>query len=339
MFFVLFAALTVYLSWHYAAVDDDSVLGWLGALSLLILFLSVLLHEFGHYWAAVRLGGGTDQMVLGPLGGLVPIRVPYEPRSELAAILAGPMVNLIVAVLCFVTLLAYQQAGGGPEIELAALLNPLGPPFSADTLSQLTPTIGLQLTLWINWCLFLVNLIPAFPFDGGRALLALFAIGPPGRPVRRPVMIVATIAKVVAIGLLIAAWFVRKDPEGVVVPTWFALVLLSIFLFFSARVEESQQEADEMGEELFGYDFSQGYTSLERPETAHEPAVAGPLTRWRERRRQERLRRQAAREAEDDRRMDDILARLHETGMENLSAEERALLIRVSARYRSRERK
>jgi hypothetical protein len=248
------------------------------------------------------------------------------------------LVNLIVALLCLATLWAYQQSQGQTAIAITAVLNPLHPPYPSVDASQLSPTVTLQLTLWINWILFVLNLIPAFPFDGGRALLALFAIVPRGRTMRRPVAIVALIAKVVAVGLLVAAWFVREQPDPVVVPTWFALVLLSIFLFFSARVEESQQEADEMGEELFGYDFSQGYTSLERPEAPHEHPVAGPITRWRQRRRQEQIRRQMAREAEEDQRMDDILARLHQLGMENLSSEDRALLNRVSARYRSRER-
>jgi len=311
MFFLLFAALTVYLSWRYANSDEDSVLGWLGALSLLILLLSVLLHEFGHYWAAVRLGGGTDQIVLGPLGGLVPIRVPYEPRSELIAIVTGPLVNLIVALFCVAALLAYQRAHGEmAKVEISTLLSPLRPPFPPGDQSKLTPTIGLELTLWINWVLFLMNLIPAFPFDGGRALLALFAIAPQGRSMRS-VAVVATIAKAVALGLLVAAWFVPKEPDQIV-PMWFALVMLSIFLFFSARVEESQQEADELGEELFGYDFSQGYTSLDRPEK-NASSSPGLFAQWRKRRREERLRRQQAREAEDDRRMDGILARLHET--------------------------
>lgn len=337
MFFLLFAALTLYLSWHYAGSDSDSGLRWLGALSLLLLFCSVLLHEFGHYWAAVRLGGGADQIVLGPLGGLTPVRVPYDTRGELIAIVTGPLVNLIVALLCTAALLAYQQAHpGSPKIEISGLLNPLRPPFPPVDHAQFTPTIGLQLTIWINWILFWMNLIPAFPFDGGRALLTVFSLAPRARGTRRPVAIVATIAKVFAMGLLVAAWFVRKDSDPLV-PTWFALVLLAIFLFFSARVEESQLEVDELSEDLFGYDFSQGYTSLDRPHQ-HAPAAPRLFSQWRERRRTERLRRQKDREAEDDRRMDEVLARLHAIGMDGLAPEDRALLNRVSARYRSRER-
>jgi Zn-dependent protease len=336
MLFLLFAACTLYLSWRYSAVQTDPDLGWLGPLSLLILLVSVLVHEFGHYVVAVRLGGGTNQLVLGPFGGLAPIRVPYEPGSELIAILSGPVVNLIVCLLCLAALLFFGH--GGQETASAKilyLLNPLAVPFGPMH-EPIDSTIGLELTLWINWVLFLLNLIPAFPFDGGRALMALLATAPFSLPARRSVMVVAILAKVVAIGLLIAAWLVRHmDSPEPVIPAWFALLLLSLFLFFSARVEESQQLVDEPGESLFSYDFSQGFTSLERADEGQR-RPRGPFMRWLERRREQRTRRQRALEAEEDRRMDDVLARLHDIGLENLSAEDRALLIRVSARYRSR---
>jgi Zn-dependent protease len=344
MFFLLFAALTLYLSWHYARADNDSELQWLGALSLLLLLGSVLLHELGHYWAAVRLGGGADQLVLGPLGGLAPVRVPFDPHNELVAIVAGPLVNLIATLLGIAALLAYQQANPALEaVEITSLLYPLGPSFLEAGNSTIVP-LALQLAIWINWILFLFNLIPALPFDGGRALLTAFAISPRSRGKWRPVVIVATLAKVFAVGLLLAAWIVHDtDRSEPLVPAWFSLVLLAIFLFFNARVEESQLEADELSDDLFGYDFSQGYTSLNRPDEPHEPheqtpTAPGLFAQWRQRRRSERLQRQQARDAEDDRRMDEILARLHETGMESLSPEDRALLNRVSARYRSRER-
>jgi hypothetical protein len=86
---------------------------------------------------------------------------------------------------------------------------------------------------------------------------------------------------------------------------------------------------------LFGYDFSQGYTSLERSTTRHEAQV-GPITRWIQRRRQARFQRQREVEAEEERRVDDILVRLHTHGIDSLSDEDRSLLKRVSARYRQR---
>lgn len=338
MFFLLFAALTVFLGWHYLSAQGDAGFGWLCPLFLLVLLVSVVLHEFGHYLVAVRLGGGADQLVLGPLGGLAPVRVPFEPRSELAAILAGPVVNLVICLMCLTALLVL---GSGESQTAAAtfshLINPLSVPFAQELgRPRIDPMVGLQLTLWINWVLFLVNMIPAFPFDGGRAFLALLAISPYGIPARRRVLIVAAFAKMVAIGLLFAAWFLRNvDSPNPIVPTWLALVLLSIFLFFSARKEESQHEMDETDEEVFGYDFSQGYTSLE-PREDRPARTRAPFSLWLERRREQGQRRQRALEEEEDQRMDEILARLHVRGLKHLSHEERALLKRVSARFRSR---
>ena len=110
---------------------------------------------------------------------------------------------------------------------------------------------------------------------------------------------------------------------------------MAIYLYFSAR-RESQRVDDEVGEDdLFGYDFSQGYTSLERPPAAarHHP---GPLRRWLEQRRQIRERRLRELEAEEERRVDEVLIRIKESGKESLTSEEQSLLERVSARYRNR---
>ena len=67
------------------------------------------------------------------------------------------------------------------------------------------------------------------------------------------------------------------------------------------------------------------------------PFETGSYEKISQQRRQQREVRRQAREAEEDQRVDEILGRLHEMGMENLSSDERALLKRASARYRSRE--
>ena len=195
----------------------------------------------------------------------------------------------------------------------------------------------VRLACWINWWLFVVNLIPAFPFDGGRACSAFLQSIRPQMDPERAVGIVATFARLVAVALFVSA-FVFGDlfVESSAPPTWLALLLLSVFVFFSARVEESQAEEDDPDHELFGYDFSQGYTSLERSE---EPPAAdpGPISRWLERRRRQQQAKQARIEADEDIEADQILERLHEHGLDSLSPRERALLKRVSVRYRSRE--
>ena len=349
MFFFLFAVFNYYLLWFSQRTLGSQVTAEHDVISILfvaILFVSVLLHELGHLFVAKRLGGNVDSIVIGPLGGMRPIRIPHDPQSELLTVIAGPMTSLAVCLVC---LTAFAAVG---FTDLASLINPLVVPsvifesFEAKKVLSWSMVIGL--TCWINWLLVLVNLIPAYPFDGGRACKALLQSLRPELETRHAVLLVGHLARFVSLALLIAAVVFRGQfafDQSSGVPTWLALVMLSIFVFFITRVEEIQptQELD-VDDSLFGYDFSQGYTSLARSveeeeveldedELERKSFVAGWLETWKQKQEERRV----ATEAEEDRRLDEILARLHKVGERGLSGEERGILKRVSARYRSRE--
>ncbi|NIM01849.1 MAG: hypothetical protein GTN89_13690 [Acidobacteria bacterium] len=116
-----------------------------GVVLIASVFGCVVLHEFGHVLAARRYGIPTKDVILLPIGGLARLaRMPDEPRQELVVALAGPAVNVGIAGVLFP--LASLGAGG--------------------FLGQL---------LAINVVLFLFNMLPAFPMDGGRVLRALLA--------------------------------------------------------------------------------------------------------------------------------------------------------------------
>jgi len=90
-------------------------------------------------------------------------------------------------------------------------------------------------------------------------------------------------------------------------------------------------------ESVFGYDFSQGYTSLEKDETKQpKPKKAGFIKRWLQARRERKEQFEAEERAADDARMDELLEKIHLQGKEALSEEERRFMDRVSARYRNR---
>ena len=146
-------------------------------------------------------------------------------------------------------------------------------------------------------------------------------------------LIVGSSAMLAAVGFLLMALLLPQDTR--LVPSWLPLSLFAIFLFFSAKQQMESWRPSEADETVLGYDFSEGYTSLERS-TEMPQATAGLLTRWIEQRRANRQRRLAEVEADEERRVDDVLARLNEVGMEALAAEERRLLERVSKRYRQR---
>lgn len=128
--------------------------GWL---TFVVLLGGVLLHEIGHALCAQRFGIRVLDITFWPLGGMARMsEVPESPRVEAWIALAGPLVNLGVALVA------------GPAVWLAGA----GEVAGADAGLGLR---FLQSTFWIHLSLGLFNLVPAFPMDGGRVLRALLA--------------------------------------------------------------------------------------------------------------------------------------------------------------------
>ncbi|MBL8830240.1 MAG: hypothetical protein JNM18_24900 [Planctomycetaceae bacterium] len=314
VFFVLLMAMVLF--------QTDSESFWFGLAAIGALFASVMLHEAGHCWAAWRSGGHADQVLLWPFGGLTHVNVSQDPDQELSTSLAGPLVNLVICSLTL-PLLVVQLDGWSNVVRL---LNPLVAPWPEN---GFTWVVSLRLVFWINWWLAMVNLLPAFPLDGGRALRALLW---PYLGYRTAVLHVVRAAKLTAVALWIVAWLVREEHRFAPLP----LAVFGVFLFFSAKQEAQRLQDHDPDDGFLGYDFSQGYTSLERRQATETETLTSPLRRWLEARREARRVRQAQIEADEERLMDDVLARLQEHGLQNLSPEDRALLDRVSARYRNR---
>jgi len=152
---VTFLLLIGWLAFGYYA-QGGSPAAAEGIIFVLLLFHCVVLHEFGHALAAKAFGINTPDITLLPIGGVARLeRMPEEPKQELLIAVAGPAVNVVIALGLFV-------AGG-------SFINPFVNPAAPERVGLVS-----QLLI-INVLLVAFNLLPAFPMDGGRVLRALLA--------------------------------------------------------------------------------------------------------------------------------------------------------------------
>ena len=125
---------------------------------IVLLFLCVLLHEFGHIFTARAFGVRTPDVILLPIGGVARLeRIPEKPSEEFLIAIAGPAVNVVIALLLMACSAAHIS-------QLASCL-----PIESANVSMIDRLAA------VNLFLALFNLIPAFPMDGGRVLRALLA--------------------------------------------------------------------------------------------------------------------------------------------------------------------
>lgn len=150
---------------------DVANMAW-SLIFVLALFGCVVLHEFGHALTARRFGVKTRDIILSPIGGVARLdRLPEKPLQEFLVAVAGPLVNVAIALLLAPYLLTIS--GEARTMLFNILLNPDGNYFPIG-LSQFDYFVaGLIL---LNLMLALFNMIPAFPMDGGRVLRALLSI-------------------------------------------------------------------------------------------------------------------------------------------------------------------
>jgi Zn-dependent protease len=187
--------------------DAATILGHIGL--VLIIFFCVILHEFGHALTAQRFGIGTRDITLLPIGGVASLeRMPEDPKQEFLITVAGPLVNLVIAGLGFLVI-----AATGVSLF-----------FSDAMLGAANWTQVLSFIVGANLLLFLFNLIPAFPMDGGRIFRSLLSMK---MPRDKATTIAAGLGKVLAIGFVIYGLMYGHP----------FLALIGVFIFFAAGAE------------------------------------------------------------------------------------------------------
>lgn len=217
----------VYLHWSFfllvlwvilSAITSGA--GLVGALATLALvggvFGCVVLHELGHALAARRYGVGTHNITLYPIGGVANLtRIPRDPKQELVIALAGPAVNVVIAIALAAILFV---AGGLSMVSVNLFANSL-----------------LLNLLAVNIIMIVFNMLPAFPMDGGRVFRAILAMHTSYVNATRTA---ASVGKFMAFAFGIYA---------VLSGAW-TLLLIALFVYFAAEQERRVVEATPYGQ-------------------------------------------------------------------------------------------
>jgi len=174
-----------------------------------LLFTCVLLHELGHSYVAKKHGTNIQGITLFLFGGVSSLEdIPRNPKVEFKMALAGPSISLLIGsiLIIFYELLKIDIPVSNPYLRLVWLIG------------------------YINIVLFIFNLIPAFPMDGGRVLRAVLA----GRMTYiKATRTAANVGKMFAIFMGIF---------GLIIPGGLWFILIAFFIYIGASEEEKSTQ-------------------------------------------------------------------------------------------------
>ncbi|MBB73238.1 MAG: hypothetical protein CMJ75_01860 [Planctomycetaceae bacterium] len=331
LLFGVFLIGTLTYAWRESQLDGRGGIIQLASVFLAILLGSALLHEWAHIRAVIRCGGFVEQLVLVPWGGLSRLSIPpHAPHSVLRVYLAGPLANGLVCFVCIPLIVWWDTYLVVPE-----LLHPLAPASLFENSAGSTEwnlTVAVKLVFWVNWVLLLVNLVPVFPFDGDRITRALLMIWRPATSPAQVAMTMTWVTRLSALLLCVAAYWAHQEWNASQV-VWISLLFVGALLLMRDRQQERRAMFD-------GWSAADGtrtavfppraQVSLESEWEATTVVAAADIFPV----ENEELGQN--REPEDEERLDEILDRLHRSGRENISEDDRAFLERVSQRFRRR---
>jgi Zn-dependent protease len=182
--------------------------GWIWSLIMVLsLLFSIFIHDMAQAIVGTFFGMNISSLIILPIGGLPSLsRRPKSKGQELLMLAAGPAVNLAIAVLLKSFLHPYQAYWDEP-------VN-IGVAYPGNFIFQLQ---------FINLCLGLLNLLPAFPMDGGRALDTLLE---KRYSVAKAKKIVRVVSLLIAFSFLVAG----------VIYLNYVLLMIGLFILFTLRM-------------------------------------------------------------------------------------------------------
>jgi len=275
--------------------------------SMALLVVTLLIHEFGHSVAAKMVSGSTDEILLWPLGGLAFPDTPRRPLARFWTALGGPAANVVV---CVATAAGVWLLADHTRVSLSPLHPITG--LEADWRSS------VFYCWWgfvVSYFLLLFNILPIFPLDGGHVVQSLLwpLIG-----YHRSMMISCTIGMCGSAGLGIFGIYDLN----------LMLVLLAACLFYCCYQQRVIQRETGPTEPW----------QSDEPDYAFSLSPDPPPKKRKLSRRAIRIARQHALEAAAERnRLDTILAKVSATGLKSLTWRERRALRRATERRRQYE--
>lgn len=186
---------------------------------VLSIFTSVILHEYGHALTARRYGVNTKDIIISPIGGVARLEsFPEKPLAEFVITIMGPLVNVAIAIVIGMYIFAF---GGREFLPLS------------DDMSQINNGLEfLRFAFMTNIALFVFNLIPAFPMDGGRILRSLSSMVFDRKKSTR---IAAIVGRVIAVGFVGLGVYLGS----------MTMPLIGVFIFMSAGKELEQLNVEQ----------------------------------------------------------------------------------------------
>ncbi len=281
-----------------------------------MLFAIVLLHEFGHCFGARYTGGEADEILIWPLGGLAYVNPPHKASAHMITALAGPLVNVVLCAICSAVLVVWIGKLG------AVPWNPLHPFNPID--GAVIPTTAQWWVLrffGLSYFIMLINLVPVFPFDGGRVVQAWLW---PRKGYRRSMEVATGTGMVGAIIIGLFGLFTEQ--------TWL-LVMIAVFGYMTCwQTRKMLREHGEIDPSLVGGGFGDGFTFLDQDEEQRKP---GFFARRRAKKEAQRVRREHQRQVEHEAAVERVLRKVSTSGVDSLTPGEHRTLEEETQRQRT----
>ena len=292
---------------------QSSNAGIYGMLAMLMLPVCVLAHELGHSVTSQKFGVKVNRIILHMLGGAAEIGslIP-GPRAEIIIAIMGPLVSLAIAMISYYLM---YLVGNSPAAFLFYYL------------------------MYMNTFLAIFNLLPVFPMDGGRIALAIaILIKGPERALKlvKPLSI-AGVVILCGYGLLQMS---AGNQSGLM------MILIGLLVYFQGN-QELQARMYAARYNSMNDSWKSRYTQYSSKDATFSSPNKKKKTQdsslnnesiigtWRRKRREAREAKKKANQTELDERVDEVLKKVKEEGIANLSPGEKAILQSASKKYKT----